>query len=110
MSDLMTNSEKDRAFLSRLAVHFFDRLFDLAGEVQNDERKASPDRYIKAFLEMTEGNREDPDEILKTRFSTETVSMIAVRGIPFVSMCEHHFLPFSGTALVAYVPNLGPPY
>ena len=31
--------------------------------------------------------------------------MIVVQGISFYSMCEHHLLPFHGTADVAYVPN-----
>ena len=31
--------------------------------------------------------------------------MVLVRDIPFTSMCEHHLLPFSGVAHVAYIPS-----
>src|SRR5262249_17814744 len=31
--------------------------------------------------------------------------MIMVRDIPLYSVCEHHLIPFSGRAHVAYVPN-----
>jgi GTP cyclohydrolase I len=33
--------------------------------------------------------------------------MILVRAIPFTSLCEHHLLPFSGTATVGYIPAGG---
>jgi GTP cyclohydrolase I len=31
--------------------------------------------------------------------------MIVQRNIPFYSLCEHHMLPFFGTAVVGYIPN-----
>lgn len=45
------------------------------------------------------------DENLKI-FSTQNEDeMILVKDIPFYSICEHHLLPFSGKAHVAYIPN-----
>lgn len=45
------------------------------------------------------------DENLKI-FSTQNEDeMILVKDIPFYSICEHHLLPFSGKAHVAYIPS-----
>jgi GTP cyclohydrolase I len=41
-----------------------------------------------------------------TTFDAEgTDEMVVVRAVPFYSLCEHHLLPFFGTATVGYVPN-----
>jgi GTP cyclohydrolase IA len=31
--------------------------------------------------------------------------MVAVRDLPFASVCEHHVLPFTGSASVVYIPT-----
>ncbi|MCU0871453.1 MAG: GTP cyclohydrolase I FolE, partial [Pirellulaceae bacterium] len=38
-------------------------------------------------------------------FPEEYDEIVLVRDISFTSMCEHHLLPFSGVAHVAYIPN-----
>jgi GTP cyclohydrolase I len=65
----------------------------------------TPKRVAKALREMTEGYREDPKAILSTNFDVPFDQMVTLKDIPFVSMCEHHMLPFEGKASVAYIPN-----
>lgn len=69
----------------------------------------TPKRVVKSFAELYGGYFEDPAEHLERTF--EDVGgfedMILVRGIPFHSHCEHHMLPFIGTAHIAYYPNGG---
>mgnify|MGYP006290560655 FL=1 len=65
----------------------------------------TPKRVVKAMKEMTEGYTEDPSTILGVTFDVPFDQMVVLRDIPFVSMCEHHMLPFEGTASVAYIPN-----
>lgn len=61
----------------------------------------TPRRY-EAFLEEFLS----PDEFKPTVFTNEGYSeMIVERNITFYSMCEHHLLPFFGTATVAYIPD-----
>lgn len=65
----------------------------------------TPKRVCKAFKEMTIGYKQDPAEILKAQFTESCNEMVVLRNIEFSSLCEHHMLPFSGTACVAYVPG-----
>jgi GTP cyclohydrolase I len=65
----------------------------------------TPERYVKAFAELTSGYAEDPAEVLNTQFTEPYDEMVVVRGVEFTSLCEHHLLPFRGTATVGYLPG-----
>ena len=65
----------------------------------------TPRRVAKMYAEMFEGLRVDPARHLRVTFPETYDEMVLVRDISFNSMCEHHLLPFSGMAHVAYVPN-----
>jgi GTP cyclohydrolase I len=46
----------------------------------------------------------DPPTV--TTFDSEGMDeMVLVGGIPFYALCEHHLIPFFGTATVGYIPN-----
>lgn len=82
------------------------RLIELTGEDPNREGlQDTPKRVIKALREMTAGYYDDPAAILSRRFNEPCDEMVLVKGIPFNSLCEHHLLPFSGVAHVAYIPD-----
>jgi GTP cyclohydrolase I len=66
----------------------------------------TPKRVIGAYEELYRGYRESPAETLERQFS-ETGSyddLVLVRDISFNSFCEHHMMPFTGKAHVAYMP------
>lgn len=65
----------------------------------------TPRRVLQAMREMTAGYQEDPAEILSTTFEETSDELIVLRGIEFYSICEHHLLPFYGTATVGYLPG-----
>lgn len=66
----------------------------------------TPSRYVKALDELTAGYHQKAEQILETCFDAEGYDeMVILRGIEFHSTCEHHLLPFSGTAHVAYIPR-----
>jgi GTP cyclohydrolase I len=65
----------------------------------------TPRRVVQALREMTAGYNEDPAEILSTTFEETSDELILLRGIEFYSICEHHLLPFYGTASVGYLPG-----
>ena len=67
----------------------------------------TPRRVVSAYEELFGGYRDSADEILDRTFS-ETGGyddMVLVRNIPFHSHCEHHMMPFVGTAHIAYLPT-----
>ena len=82
------------------------RLLEWIGEDPTREGLLdTPKRVVKAFKEMTCGLHVDPASVLGTVFNETSDEMVVVKGIRFSSMCEHHLLPFTGTAAVGYVPD-----
>ncbi len=67
--------------------------------------KETPRRVAKMYEEMFFGLRSDPSRHLSVVFPESYDEMVLIRDIPFTSMCEHHLLPFSGIAHVAYIPD-----
>lgn len=64
----------------------------------------TPARVARAYAELTSGLREDPTHHLKTIFTERYDEVVLLRNISFNSTCEHHLLPFTGKAHVAYLP------
>jgi GTP cyclohydrolase I len=66
----------------------------------------TPERAIKAYQEVLSGyTRSLADELTVFENVNNYDDIIYSGQIDFFSMCEHHLLPFFGTAHVAYVPG-----
>jgi len=92
------SEEETRAAVRTLLEH--------VGEDPNREGLLdTPKRVAKAWREMTAGYAMDAAEALGTTFDVKFDELIILRGIRFTSMCEHHCLPFQGTATVGYIPG-----
>ncbi|GHD10787.1 GTP cyclohydrolase I FolE [Zhihengliuella salsuginis] len=65
----------------------------------------TPARVAKAYSEFFSGLHETPDDILGTTFDIDHSELVLVKDIPFYSTCEHHLVPFHGTAHVGYIPG-----
>jgi GTP cyclohydrolase I len=67
----------------------------------------TPARVTRAFEEAFIGYAQDPVVILQKSFDEIDGydEMVALRGIRFESLCEHHMAPILGQAWVAYVPD-----
>lgn len=90
------------------AMKAVETLLRWAGE--NPSREGlldTPKRVVKAYEEFFSGYTKDPAADLSRTF--EDIEgfddMVIVRGIDFVSHCEHHLVPILGTAHVAYWPD-----
>lgn len=75
---------------------------------ENPDREGllkTPNRVARAYGELTAGLREDPSLHLQTIFNERYDEVVLLRNIEFHSLCEHHLLPFTGKAHVAYMPD-----
>ena len=94
---------------SRLVAALKKYLAELGVDVESPGVKDTPERWVSALEEYTEGLRVGFDEWKV--FDSEESSidtdggLVVVRDIPFSSICEHHLLPFFGKVHIAYVPG-----
>ncbi len=65
----------------------------------------TPARIAEMYEEIFAGLHDDPARHLAVTFEADHDEMVMVRDIPFTSLCEHHFVPFTGRAHVAYIPG-----
>src|SRR5687767_1048241 len=65
----------------------------------------TPDRIVRSWKELYAGYAQRAENILVTQFQAEGYDeMVLLRDIEFFSTCEHHMLPFTGKAHIAYLP------
>ena len=57
------------------------------------------------YSELFWGLDEAPESVLTKTFDEPYDEMIVLRDVPFYSMCEHHLLPFFGSADIGYIPS-----
>jgi GTP cyclohydrolase I len=65
----------------------------------------TPDRVARMYAEVFQGLHQDPTVHLQKVFTQKYDEMVIIKDIGFESFCEHHLLPFTGRAHVAYIPN-----
>lgn len=65
----------------------------------------TPDRVARMYAEVFSGLHTEPRQYLKKTFTQKYDEMVLVKDIRYESFCEHHLLPFTGVAHVAYIPN-----
>ncbi len=67
----------------------------------------TPARVIKSYTEIFAGYSQDPVAMLKRTFAdiSNYDEMVLIKDIRIESHCEHHMIPITGTAHIAYIPN-----
>lgn len=81
-------------------------LLSAIGENPNRaELIATPEKVAGAYAEFFKGVGVDETSVLAETFEAEHNEVVILKDIEFVSMCEHHLLPFTGVAHVAYLPS-----
>ncbi len=82
-------------------------LVAIGEDPERDGLRDTPARVARAYVELAAGYGFDPADHLDRQFEVDHDEMVVVRDIPFASLCEHHMLPFIGSASVAYIPGDG---
>lgn len=94
----------DRDRVQRAVTELLEAIGD---DPDRDGLHETPRRVAEAYAEFFKGVGQDPAELLRDALEVDgqTGEIVLLRDIEFTSMCEHHLLPFSGIAHVAYLPG-----
>lgn len=96
----------DQIDLSRLAGAVRTILEAVGENPDREGLRDTPMRVARMYCELFGGLHENPADVLgHAVFSVKYDEMVVLRDVPFFSMCEHHLLPFTGKAHIAYLPR-----
>lgn len=94
---------------ARIEAAVAELLLAIGEDPGREGLETTPRRIAEAYAEFFAGVGADPLTHLIDTFPVPdapgTVQPVLLKGVAFRSMCEHHLLPFVGTAHVAYVPR-----
>lgn len=77
-------------------------------EPDREGLRETPARVVRAWTELFGGYALEPADVIKVFTDCGPCDeMVIQKDVPFTSFCEHHVLPFSGVAHVAYLPGGG---
>jgi len=65
----------------------------------------TPSRVAEMYQEIFSGIGCDPEAELEVLLAQNHEEIVLLKDIPLYSVCEHHLLPFTGKAHVAYIPK-----
>jgi len=80
-------------------------LLAIGEDTEREGLKKTPERVARMYAELLGGMHEDPKKHLRSVFTENYDEIVLLRNIPFYSICEHHLMPFIGSAHVAYLPS-----
>ena len=102
----ITGIEPSRTFDHDKIERAVRLLFEAIGEDPDRPGIAdTPARVAREYDEIFAGLLVDPADVLSVTFDESYDEIVMMRDIEFHSMCEHHLVPFTGHAHVAYLPN-----
>jgi GTP cyclohydrolase I len=99
---------KPRPFDRQRAERAVRELLAALGE--DPEREGlleTPARVARSLQELVSGLHDEPARHLGRVFSQSSEDLVTLSDIEFTSLCEHHLLPVTGRAHVAYLPAHG---
>ncbi len=89
----------------RVAAAIRELLIAIGEDPDRDGLADTPSRVARAYAEMFAGLHTNPATVLTTVFDEHHEELVIVKDIPLYSICEHHLVPWHGSAHVGYIPN-----
>src|SRR5437764_5050586 len=90
---------------ARIEAAVREILLAIGEDPDREGLQETPARVARMYAEIFAGLHKDPREHLRKTFTEKYDEVVLVRDIDFGSFCEHHLLPFTGKAHIAYLPN-----
>lgn len=98
-------SEKKPVDHARIERAVREILLAVGEDPDREGLRETPARVARMYAEVFGGLHTDPRTHLGRVFTEDYDEIVLVKDIAFASFCEHHLLPFTGVAHVAYLPN-----
>jgi GTP cyclohydrolase I len=80
-------------------------LLAIGEDPDRPELAATPSKVAESYASFFKGIGQDPLAPLSDNFPAEHNEAVILKDIELVSICEHHLLPFTGVAHIAYLPT-----
>jgi GTP cyclohydrolase I len=101
----MSAANRAKVDTERIIKAVKEILAGVGEDVEREGIKGTPARVAEMYAELLSGMDEDPKQHLKSVFSEKYDEIVLLRDVPFYSICEHHLMPFIGSAHIAYLPS-----
>ncbi|MBA7702226.1 GTP cyclohydrolase 1 [subsurface metagenome] len=101
----MNSKDKTDIDIERVEKAVTEILLAIGEDIEREGLKGTPVRVARMYAELLAGMQEEPKEYLRGVFTENYDEIVLLRDIPFYSICEHHLMPFIGSAHVAYLPS-----
>ena len=100
----MTEKSGNKIDLPRIEKAVQEILLAIGEDVERQGLRKTPKRVAAMYAELLAGMQQEPQTHLESIFTEKYDEIVLLRNIPFYSICEHHLMPFIGSANVAYLP------
>lgn len=91
--------------LARIEKAVREILIAVGEDPDRDGLRETPARVARSYAETFAGLHVDPKSVLTTVFEEDHEEFVLVKDIELYSTCEHHLVPFHGSAHVGYIPG-----
>ncbi len=99
------NKQNKNIDAKRIEKAVAEILLAVGEDTTREGLRDTPKRVARMYTELLAGMQQDPKEHLRSVFTENYDEIVLLRNIPFYSICEHHLMPFIGSAAIAYLPS-----